>query len=156
MGQRLGSMKVWTCLTLWKRGLESSSGVKYFQIEATNQSQISLWAPTTTTPPKNDIVSDLIDHVWFIPSSICKSSSESLIKMNFDATDSYAGLWLYSPPACWQAANPPLSYQFLLESQLSFHQAQLLDGNELGIFRARLIWVVVHKTEDLIPHISIT
>lgn len=154
MGQRLGSMKVWTCLTLWKRVLESSSGVKYFQIEAMNQSQISLWAPTTTTKKRHCICN--IDHVWFFRSGFRKSSLESLIKMNFDATDSYAGLWLYSPPACWQAANPPLSYQFLLESQLSFHQTQLLDGNELGIFGARLIRAVVHKTEDLIPHISIT
>ncbi len=91
-----------------------------------------------------------IDHVWFIWCCICKSSLDSLIKMNFDATDSCAGLCLNSPPARWQAANPPLSYQLLLESQLSFHQAGPVDGNELGIFRAILIWAVVHNAEELV------
>lgn len=88
-----------------------------------------------------------IDHAWFIWCCICKSSLDSLIKMNFDAKDSYAGLCLNSPPVCWQAANPPLSYQLLLKSRLSFHPAGPVDGNELGIFRTILIRVVVHNTE---------
>lgn len=148
MGQRLGSMKLWTCLTLRKQILESADRAKYFQIEAMNQIQIYLCEPEEK---KAQRCICNIDHVWFIWCCICKSSLDSLIKMNFDATDGYAGLCLNSPPACWQAANPPLSYQLLLKSRLSFHQAQPLDGNELGIFRAILIRVAVHKTEELIP-----
>lgn len=91
-----------------------------------------------------------IDHVWFISCCVCKSALDPLIKMNFDPTDSYAGLCLNSPPACWQAANPPLSYQLLLKSRLSLYQAGPVDGNELGIFRAILIGVVVHNTEELV------
>lgn len=92
---------------------------------------------------KNDFVSaslimwDLLDVAFGNP----------LIKMNFDATDSYAGLCLSSPAGCWQAANPPLSYQLLLKSGLSFHQAGPVDGNEFGIFRTTLIQAAAHNSE---------
>lgn len=116
-----------------------------FQFEAVAQSQSFF-----VRQKKSQLCVRYIDHVWFIWCCICKSSLDSLIKMNFDATDSYAGLCLKTPPACWQAANPPLSYQLPLKSRLSFHQAGPLDGNELGIFGAILIRVVVHNTEELV------
>lgn len=97
----------------------------------------------------------LIIFYYLFGCCICKSSLDPLAKMNFEASVSYVGLCLTFPPARWQAANPPLSYQLLLKSRLSFHQTQPLDANELGIFRAVLSWVVVHKIKKIIPQVHI-
>lgn len=60
MGQRLGSMKLWTCLTLWKQILESGDRAKYFQIEAMNQSRIYLCEPKKKKKKRNVVSATLI------------------------------------------------------------------------------------------------